>query len=302
MQSLQQALAGNKFQDEGFSDKIRRALEELKSQGVAVEAPSVEPQCQTCADLGMFKYEVQHTHALFGKMFPCPNCETGRQILKGQWQRRFKDSAIPKEYETLTLDSFAALPGLYRQGKHLALAAARLFIESSNHQVSMAAAVQNAGRPWEDPFDVVRNSLIFQGVPGLGKTGLAVGILNALLEQGEAALYIRTQSFISAVQNRYGKDTPPSADDIIDSARLAPVLLLDEFNLVSSDNRQQIMEQVIRERHGNRRPTLITCNATQDELTQIWGERTTAVLFAMAHWIPMGGEQLRDNRQISEPF
>ena len=82
-----------------------------------------------------------------------------------------------------------------------------------------------------------------------------------------------------------------------------PVLVLDEFNMTKvSDWRQEVMENVIRYRYGNNLPTVLTCNATRDELEVQWGIRTVSVLFEMAHLIPMGGEPLRDYRQVVEVF
>lgn len=282
--------------------RLAQAYAELDPAQQVLESPVYD--CPTCEDRGMVSYNVPFGHELFGKLMPCPDCQKGNDLQVRQWQIRLKNAALPEAYQQLTFASWDALPENLRAGKRLALFAATLFAATFDHYVSLAQAYRMAGRTWKAD-DVIRNSLVFQGPVGVGKTGLAAAIVNDLLARSQPALYVRVQDFIASVQERYGKsaDEHPTDQEVIDAARRAPVLVLDEMNMVAAtDNRREIMENVIRYRYGNALPTIVTCNHSQDELTADWGERTTNVLFAMAHWVPMGGLPIRIARPPVEAF
>lgn len=284
-----------------MNPRLRAEMERLAAEGFAPERPAFE--CDTCEDRGVVSYAVPFGHEFFGKLYPCPACQRGQQLLINQWRVRLQNAGLPANYQSLTFDTWQGLPEHLREGKRLATAAALLFVAGESHTVSLAEAYRMCKRRWSGA-DVVRNSLVFQGPVGTGKTGLAAAIINAMLEQLQPVLYVRTQDFIMSVQARYGTgDEKPTSDDVINELRQAPVVVLDEFNLTDkSPDRQSIIEKVVRYRHGQALPTIVTCNLNQEELRAHWGERTVSVLLAMAHWIPMGGEAIRDERPPLEVF
>lgn len=271
------------------------------SSNIIVDEPVVT--CLTCSDRGVIVYDLPVGHKLFGKPQPCPDCERGQAQQMRQWNSRLKTVGLPASYQEFTFQTWDDMDDSVREGKRLAYWCARLFVDDPNHAVSMVQAYALCKRHLE--YDQVRRSLIFQGGYGLGKTGLAAAIINALIAQQQPVLYIRTQDFLDGVKARFDvKDEYPSAEQVKDTVKTAPVLVLDELNMAASgDWRQETIENVIRYRYSNDLPTVVTCNATKDELTKQWGERTTHVLFAMSHWVPMGGPILRDLRQpASKPF
>lgn len=284
-----------------LNPRLKAELERLAAEGFSPETPIYD--CAVCEDRGLVSYAVPVGHEYFGKLYPCPACEKGHRLLVNQWRARMRDAGLPSNYQGLTFDTWQALAENLKEGKRLAFQAAMLFVAGEGHYVSISEAYRLCKRRFAGA-DVVRNSLVFQGQVGTGKTGLAAGIINALLEQMQPVLYVRTQDFIMSVQARYGAgDEKPTSDDVINELRQAPVVVLDEFNLVSdSPNRQEIIEKVIRYRHGQALPTIVTCNHTQEQLRSQWGDRTVSVLLAMAHWIPMGGEPIRDERPPLEVF
>lgn len=301
--------------------KLRQEMERLGINPDEWQPQPVEAQfqCSTCQDLGVLRYGKadgvnDYTHPLFGKMYPCPDCETGQQMLVRQWERQLKFAGVPDLYQDLTFQSWGKLPTKARVGKGLAHATALLFIQTPEHKVSLATAFEMCGQPYET-LDRVRNSLLFRGPPGVGKTGMAAAIVNELLAQKKAALYMRTYDLLEAIKKSFDREKKERQQDgeqilastsqpIVDTVKRAAVLVLDEFNVSKiGDWRQEVIEDIVRYRHGNRMPTIFTCNADDDELERQWGQRTTAVLFAMAHRIKMGGPVLRDLRQPQgEPF
>lgn len=289
-------------QDNDFLKRLDKELQRLEANGELYPPPAAPVYaCTFCEDIGFIKAEVKSIDdPLFGKLIPCPKCQKGTDHLVEQWRSRLNQTKLPPQYLGMTFETFEALPEEYQQGKKQAYHAAKAFTDSASHYVSMQYVYGLAGREWLG-YDRVRNSLVFQGSYGVGKTGMAACIVNAFAARGIPILYTRVQDFIMSVQARYGQEEPPSAEDVIDTVRQANILVLDEFNLdIKSENRREIMENVIRYRHGHALPTIVTCNADEAQLQAAWGDRTIEALLEMAHFIRMGGLSLRDKCQPPE--
>lgn len=294
MESIKDILNNNA----GLKRLKQLAAEQMKEH----DYHEVTKQCNTCNDLGWVSVDLPYGNPQFGKPMLCPNeqCPKRIQIIETRRNALMKSAEIPAQYKNMTLESFerSVNEADAWEGKRLAHAAARLYIEDRN--VSLGAAYELAGRKWEWE-DIIRNGLVFQGDYGVGKTGLATAICNALIAAGVHVLYIRTLDFMGEVYRRYNKQEPPTADDIIDMAKVAGVLFLDDFNISNdTDNRKDIMETIIRYRHNNGLPTLVTCNMNRQQLAAAWGQRTIDALLASAHMIPMGGAPLRNVEQLNE--
>lgn len=262
-----------------------------------VACPECAKHCPTCDDIGFVRYDLPFGHEFYGKLFPCPNCPKGRAAAEAAREIVFKGAELPEHYKGLTFATWDGLPAQFRAGKELARAAAGLFVENTHqrHFFSLAAIYEAAGIPMPAQQDMLRNSLVLQGPVGTGKTGLAAAVANVLLENNIRVLYSRARDLIRSVQRRYGSDGGISADDVIEKIKRAPILIIDELNLgVKSDDRKDIMEDVMRHRYGNQLPTIITLNADRDELEGEWGLRTASVVRAMSHWIYVDGTPIRN--------
>jgi DNA replication protein DnaC len=286
-------------------DNVRRAVEQGGWENIPVQPPQFA--CMTCCDRHWYTPDVPPSDPCHGKPIACPECAGGRELAERQVKMRLVQAELPKNYQGLTFASWDKLSDAEKDGKFLALNCAKIFIESVDHRVSFKEAYRRCGRKL-GAEDVERKSLIFQGPPGLGKTGLAAAIVNKKIELKQPVLYIRTQDFIESVKQSFDRDKKRGDETdttqvVIDTVKKHECLVMDEFNVgVTNAWRQDLIENVIRYRYGNDLPTIITCNANEDELEHQWGTRVTSVLFAMAHWIPMGGVGLRDMRQSSEAF
>lgn len=266
--------------------------------------------CPLCGDTGMYVPERHVDDPDFGKPEPCPRqCRVARELQQQRTAKLYAGARLPDGYQDCTLDTFRQIVGQRRAlwtGKALAYYAIEAFIANDGHAVDYAAIVAAArGKADDSVFSDVRNSLVLHGPPGVGKTGMVAAVVNALVPAGHVVRYIRTQDFIKAVQDRYPKDwrdSPPNDEfgdlesgAVVDVVRKAPLLILDEFDMpdAARENKQSIIENVIRYRTGYLLPTLITTNLDADGLEERWGTTTLSVLKQRAHFIAMGGQPLR---------
>lgn len=286
-----------------LQEKIARAMAHLEATAAEADCcptcagtgwylgePCPDCRCPVCGGIGYVRPDVGPEHDLFGQMVPCPaNCTAIREIQEHRRGAIRKYSALPAEYADLTFESFDALDARAREGKGMARRAVGAWVE----QMHTGGWIGNAGD--------LRNWIALHGVHGRGKTGLAASAVNALTDAGQPCLYIRLQDFIEAVQRRYAKGRQheddfgsDSAEDVIETVKAAPVLIMDEFDVPDlRENKLAIVEKIIRSRHGQRLPTLITTNLNPEQFQSRWGDTIASVTLARTHWILMDGPSLR---------
>lgn len=273
-----------------------------------VPCPVCNPTCPTCAGKGVVGYALPHEHPDFGKLFPCPTpgCEIGK-VMHERMQRALLTTAqLPNQFKAMTFRSWDRLPKAAKEGKRLARAAAELYAnaEADNFYITLAECYAKVKRPLQQD-DARRNSLVFQGPVGMGKSGLAATIANAVAARQTIGLrYLRVRDLIAMIQRTYRKDyVGLHGDEILQDICAVPLLILDEMNLAQeSENRQDIMETVIRHRYNHLLPTIITLNSDRDELEAEWGIRTATAVRAMAHWFLLGGSPLRNEGYVVEAY
>jgi hypothetical protein len=299
---------------QSLQERVQSMLKVLKTDDAAPSsAAQAEQRCEHCGGFGWIGPRIVLDHVVSdAERAICPHCETGRKALERRWARIFQEAATPSRYQVFSLQNWRDLAPDLLEGKRLAVAMAWEFVCQSNHFVSLHESYALWGVKTVFP-ETVRNWLVFQGTYGLGKTSLALTVSNELVQRNKMCLFIRVADFLEAVQRLYNKEKARElkldATTVIDQARKAPVLILDDFNadVVGETEklihlRQGIIEQVIRWRYNNAMPTIITLNDGQEAIRKAWGDRIVSPLLDAAHWVPMGGQKLRDERPPIELF
>lgn len=263
-----------------------------------------EPACSVCDDAGFLIGYDPNLPAKGRIIMPCTACEKGREAQQRYYDQFLTEGGLPERYRQYTFDTFRALPKEARAGKQLAYAGAYLFATRRDHRFTIGDLYDflKAKTPKLEGADPARRSLVLYGAFGVGKTGLAAAIFNHLLGQSlvrEAALYVRVQDLLHAVQKTYDQDyRGESRDAMVWRIKTAPVLILDEFGLHTiSNDRSEIMEEIMRYRCGRDLPFVSTTNDAPDGFRKAWGGRIAEVMLEAAHWIPMGEPSLRNQVQ-----
>ena len=150
---------------------------------------------------------------------------------------------IPKRYEHCTLESFeTAFPSATRSLKSAHLNA-RKFVESY-------------------PIETRGTGLLLTGSIGVGKTHLAVGILQALVaERGATGLFYDYRELLKQVQNSYNRQVNATELEILSPVFEAEVLVLDELGASKpTDWVWDTVAHILNTRYNDRRTTIITTN------------------------------------------
>ncbi len=157
--------------------------------------------------------------------------------------RTIAQTRIPKRYEHCSLDSFeTAFPSATRSLKSAHLSA-RKFVESY-------------------PLETRGTGLLLTGSIGVGKTHLAVGILQALVaERGATGLFFDYRDLLKQVQNSYNRQVQATELEILAPVFEAEVLVLDELGASKpTDWVWDTVAHILNTRYNDRRTTIITTN------------------------------------------
>jgi DNA replication protein DnaC len=163
--------------------------------------------------------------------------------LQLQAARLLKRAAIPRRYEHCTLDTFEPGYGQADQSLAAAYMMARQFV---------------AGYP----VTTEGRGLLLTGDVGIGKTHLAVGILQALiLEKGVRGLFCDYRELLKRIQESYNPLVATTELQILAPIFEADVLILDELGAQKpTDWVWDTVALILNTRYNDKRTILITTN------------------------------------------
>lgn len=194
----------------------------------------------------------------------CPECEAderrkadrvAREEFERERQERIirnalKQAAIPPRFLGRTLESYRA--ELPEQKQALAIA-----------------------KEYADSFDDAVKSgrcLMFCGKPGTGKTHLATGIAQQIINNGYTAAFTRVMDAIRKIRDTYG--TKESESAAIKSFTVPDLLILDEVGMQrGTDDEKVLLFEIINARYEAMRPMILISNLALSGIKQFVGER-----------------------------
>lgn len=191
-------------------------------------------ECPICGDTGL-KITVRPSGERYAE-----DCEC--RLLK-RAVRLLRQASIPKRYEHCSLESFE--PKFNRADQSLAAAAlmARKFVDGY-------------------PVTTEGRGLLLTGRVGVGKTHLAVGILQALvLEKSVRGLFCDYRELLKRIQESYNPNVSTTELQILRPVFDAEVLVLDELGAQKpTDWVWDTVALILNTRYNDNRTTLITTN------------------------------------------
>ena len=134
--------------------------------------------------------------------------------------------------------------------------------------------------------------LLLHGGHGVGKTGLAAGLLRELLARGQTGLFATSIDMLARVRATYGGDGQTEAG--LSSIREVHILVLDDLGAERhTDWTTELLLSVLNHRHDWHQRTIITSNRTPSNLGEHIGERTFWRIVELADVHEVRGPNLR---------
>lgn len=135
--------------------------------------------------------------------------------------------------------------------------------------------------------------VLLMGNYGCGKTHLAAAVVHKSAENGIASMFVVVPELLAKIRSSYNVHDG-KADDIIEAAKRAPLLVLDDLGAEKASDwvREQIYV-LVNFRYEHMLPVLITTNNTGKGLEQELGRRTLSRLIEMAVPVTMDAPDYR---------
>jgi DNA replication protein DnaC len=178
---------------------------------------------------------------------------------------RLSGSRIPERYQHCTFENFdTSFPNASRS-----LYAASLY-----------------ARKFADNYPVMTegSGLLFTGTIGVGKTHLAVAILQQLvIEKGVKGIFCDYRELLKEIQASYNKQSQTSELDVLAPIFDCEVLVLDELGAVKpTDWVWDTVSLVINSRYNRKRTTIITTNYLDEPATSLSPRNVTPLRAQLA--------------------
>ncbi|HEV8045547.1 MAG TPA: ATP-binding protein [Rubrobacter sp.] len=256
------------------------------------EAEVLRLDDQVCAHCGrelqaewdVFPPALQKKYGKPGEWYyhPCtPECEKKNERREWELMRRNARVAALRDRS-----------GLSKRMKGYAL-------DNFDHQLS-----KSAEKAFAKAMDYIMNwkanrddgrGLYFCGSVGIGKTHLAVAVMNELMTRKRVpALFVTVPELLDNMRGAYN-DPGRDIDEWMDSVKNADLLLLDDLGAERANEwvRERIFV-IANHRYREELPTIFTSNTGPKDLAAQLGERTASRIIAMCDWISLEGEDYRE--------
>lgn len=203
--------------------------------------------CPVCAGTG---WKTIHQPGKSSRVTRC-DCRIDRRA-----ERLLKTASIPARYEHCTLSEF----DIHFEGASRSLAAARLA----------------AGRFVEE-YPIEKTGLLLIGPIGVGKTHLAVGMIQELIRsKGVHCLFCDYRELLKEIQNSYNPSVQATELEILRPVFEAEILVLDELGAVKpTEWVWDTVSHILNTRYNDKRTTIITTNFSDQPAGQVAGPRAS---------------------------
>ena len=199
--------------------------------------PIGDPNCPTCGGAGWVR--VADGGAGAASLCKC----TKRTGLV----RNVRALGIPPKFQLASFENFNVRPGAKAEPSLLAA------LQTSRQYVAEFLKLDGS---------CSKSGLLFIGIPGIGKTHLAVATLRAVVGAGmTTGRFLDFTSFVSELQSTFDPSNPESKHDLLDPVLNTGLLVLDDLGARQpTPFVHEILYLIVNTRYVNQRPTIFTTN------------------------------------------
>lgn len=239
-------------------DKITRYINKTSFKIADLDGENIKPSgfsCPYCKDRGII---------IDGEVASQCQCMLHKSAMK-----KFLFANVTKTMSSFTFDNFS----LSYYSSHLRVGdngpTYRAIAEKA-----LLGAKQFVAKYLECKSD---QGLLFAGDIGSGKTFLAGAITNALLDHEKQVLFLVVPDFLDELRATYQKQGEFSEADLMNAARNAEILVLDDLGAHNySEWTQNKIFSLINYRVNHGLPCIITTNISIEEMSGVVGARTVS--------------------------
>src|SRR5580765_7592093 len=230
--------------------------------------------CELCDDTGWKPVEEEGIRRVV-------RCDCWREQVGGH---RLTAANIPKRYQHCTLENFSA----YNPSLERALEQARRVPQ----RFPSANNLREQGR-----------GLLLGGLPGVGKTHLAVAVLKQVMNSSPArGLFYDTRDLLRVIRSTYDPSIRTTELEVLRPVMTADLLVLDDLGAEkTSEWVEETMNLIVNTRYNERRLTLFTSNYADipddtdpNALLFRIGHRMRSRLHEMCEFVVMDGADYRE--------
>jgi DNA replication protein DnaC len=225
----------------------------------SADAAVRDPVCERCDGAGYYKEAVSVGHPRFGQIFPC-ECKLAERSAR---RRREVDQHLARLAGGLgnlagkRLADFDLDRPLDPSVEWCGITADR-----DQQRKGLERGLSDAQRYLENPA----GGLFICGPTGAGKSLLAAGVINALVERDVQAGYESAPALLRHIQSGFKDHT---ADDRLDALLDVELLLIDDLGTEHKGGwNEQTLFEILDTRYKQSRRTLITANIRRKDLSR----------------------------------
>lgn len=187
-------------------------------------------------------------------------------------ERRLNQAGIPLRFRGRSFATFNA----DSKGKSDCLHIAQEYAEEFRERKSVGA------------------TMVFSGLPGTGKSHLAIAICQAIMERGYTALYLNALDAIRMVRATWRRESPRTESEVMGDLATVDLLVLDEVGAqYGTEGEQVILFDIINRRYQDQQPMILLTNQGKEGFKQYLGDRAFDRLREAGRWVAFDWESHR---------
>lgn len=215
----------------------------------------------------------------------CPDCDRIEAEKKAERKRlddeierqrrieeRLNQAGIPYRFRNRSFDTFQAENKSQVSALHIAKDFAEDFKEKHREGATM----------------------VFSGLPGTGKSHLAISVCLHVMPLGYTAMYMNALDAIRLVRSTWSRNSEKTEIEVMRSLEGVDLLVLDEVGAqYGTEGEQVILFDIINRRYQDQMPMILLTNQGKEGFKNFLGDRSFDRLREAGRWVPFDWESHR---------